>query len=106
MNKLKGVGLIFSVASLEGLAIYLTKLFNKTKNAYYYIGSLIIYAIMIYLISISYSHLPVGVSQLLMSGLVMTFGLLLGVFIFEEKLTKSEWIGIGIIVAGIITTQL
>jgi multidrug transporter EmrE-like cation transporter len=104
--KVKGLALIFSIAALEGLAIYLIKLFNNTKQLYYYIAALVIYAIMIHLISLSYSYLSVGVSQLLLSGLVMMFGLLLGAIMFGEKLSRNEWIGIGIIVAGIIMTQL
>lgn len=106
MNKLKGLVLIFFVACMEGLVIYLIKSFNKTKNIYYYIGSLLIYAIMLYLISLSYSYLTLGMSQLLMSGLVMMFGLLLGTFMFGENMTKQEWMGIGIIIVGIVITQL
>ena len=104
--KVKGLALILAIASLEGLATYLIKLFNKTKHSYYYFGGLIIYAIMAYLASLTYTHLSVGVSQLLMSGLGIMVGLSLGAIIFGEKLSRNEWIGIGIIVAGIIMTQL
>ena len=41
-----------------------------------------------------------------MSGLGIMVGLSLGAIIFGEKLSRNEWIGIGIIVAGIIMTQL
>jgi len=57
--KVKGLALIFSIAALEGLATYFIKLFNKTKHSYYYFGGLIIYAIMAYLASLTYTHLSV-----------------------------------------------
>lgn len=64
------------------------------------------YATSFYLLSLALRTIPVGVAYAIWSGLGVVLIVLIGRFIFGQKLDPAALLGIGLIVAGVIVLQV
>jgi len=77
--------------------------FTKTLPT---IGALLCYAATFYCLSLLLRSIPIGVAYAIWSGLGVVFITLIGVFAFQQRLDLAGYLGIGLIVAGVIILNL
>ena len=98
--------LILMIVLSESIGQYFIKKYNQIPKPIYYIYGIFFYLIVIFILSKVYSNSPLGIVQLLWSGLSVLSVLIIGHFIFGEEITSNEWIGIILIISGIVITQI
>lgn len=64
------------------------------------------YAVAFYLLSLTLRSLPVGVVYAIWSGLGIVGIALIGIFFFKEDLHFWHWMGIGLILTGVLILNL
>lgn len=96
------LGIILSIAFLELIAHLSVKYFHFTekKQYIYYIISIICYSVIAYLLTMSYEHKGIGVTNLIWSGISITVILTAGMVIYDEKPTIYDIIGLSLIISG------
>tara|TARA_R110002124_G_scaffold114463_16_gene269039 strand:+ start:3391 stop:3699 length:309 start_codon:yes stop_codon:yes gene_type:complete len=70
------------------------------------IGALVGFAIALFLLSKTLQTIPVGIVYALWSGVGIVMVTILGVIIFKQNLDTPSYIGIGLILAGVIVLQV
>jgi multidrug transporter EmrE-like cation transporter len=68
--------------------------------------SFVFYIAVVYLLYRSYAYKGVGFVNILWSGMTTILMIAIGYFVFHERLTTVEWIGAGLILAGILLMTL
>ena len=68
--------------------------------------SAVFYIAVVYLLYRSYAYKGVGFVNILWSGMTTILMIAIGYFVFHERLTKMEWTGAGLILAGILLMTL
>ena len=64
------------------------------------------YAAAFYFLSVSLKHIPLGVAYAIWSGLGTVGSVLIGVLVWRETLGPVHLVGIGLIVAGVVTLNV
>ena len=64
------------------------------------------YAAAFYFLSVSLKHIPLGVAYAIWSGLGTVGSVLIGVLVWRESLGPTHLVGIGLIVAGVVTLNV
>lgn len=64
------------------------------------------YAIAFYLLSMTLKYIPVGVAYAVWSGVGIALITLIGWFVFSQTLDWAAWLGIGLIISGVLVLQL
>ena len=77
-------------------------LHNEPDKYHFYFIAVFLYSIVCYLLFLSYSHSGLGIVNILWGGASAILVFLSGVLIFNEKHTHTDYIGIGLIIAGIV----
>ncbi|MEO0343317.1 MAG: SMR family transporter [Pseudomonadota bacterium] len=99
--------LILIVAiTLEVAGTSLLKLSNGFTKLWPTLGALALYAATFYCLSLLLRAIPVGVAYALWAGLGILLITLIGIFAFGQKLDPAGYIGIGLIVAGVVVLNL
>jgi len=98
--------LILMIVLSESIGQYFIKKYNQIPKPIYYIYGVFFYLIVIFILSKIYSNSTLGIVQLLWSGLSVLSVLIIGHFVFGEEITSNEWIGIILILSGVIISQL
>lgn len=95
--------LIVLISFTELIAQSSTKQFyiSNRKNYIYYILSIICYALIIYLLTLSYEHKGMGTTNIIWSGMSILIILLTGIFIYNEKPKDNDILGMILIILGI-----
>jgi small multidrug resistance pump len=70
------------------------------------IGALLGFAIALILLSKTLQFIPVGIVYALWSGIGIVLVTILGVIIFKQHLDTASYLGIGLILAGVIVLQV
>jgi len=70
------------------------------------IGCLIAYAIAYYLVAVSMRELPLNIAYATWCGVGTLCTMLIGVFYFKEKFRRSGYVGLVILLGGIIALNL
>ncbi|BFU65107.1 DMT family transporter [Rodentibacter abscessus] len=91
---------------LEIAATNLLKLSNGFTNPVPTIGSLTLYAIAFYLLSIIFRTLPVGLAYAVWSGVGTVLTAVVAYFAFGQKIDMAGLIGIGLIILGVLIINL
>lgn len=68
--------------------------------------SLVLYAGALILLSVVLKTMPVGVAYAVWSGLGVALVALIGAFAFGQRLDWAAWLGMGLIVAGVLLLNL
>ena len=64
------------------------------------------YALSFYLLSITLKVLPVGIAYAIWSGIGIVVVSLIGLFLFKQHLDLAAYIGIGLIVLGVVVVNV
>lgn len=65
-------------------------------------ASLVLWAGALFLLSIVLKTIPVGIAYAVWSGLGVAFVAMIGFFLFGQRLDAAAWLGLALIVAGVI----
>lgn len=97
------LALILSIAFFELIAQSSIKYFHHTERLHYvyYFIAVICYAVIAYLLSYSYEHKGMGITNLVWSGVSITVILTTGILLYDEKPTIYDIFGMSLIVSGI-----
>lgn len=97
--------LAFSIC-LEIVATNLLKLSDGFTKLLPTVGSLGLYAVSFYLVSIVFRTLPVGLVYAIWSGVGIVLTTLVAYFVFGQRIDTAGLIGIGLIIAGVLVINL
>lgn len=64
------------------------------------------YALAFYLLSLTLKHIPVGVAYAIWSGVGVALITLIGWIVFSQNLDWAAWLGIGLIICGVVVLQV
>lgn len=64
------------------------------------------YAIAFYLLSMTLKYIPVGMAYAVWSGVGIALITLIGWVVFSQTLDWAAWLGIGLIISGVLVLQL
>lgn len=97
------LAIILSIAFFELIAQSSIKYFHKTEKTQYiyYFIAIICYSVIAYLLTLSYEHKGMGVTNLIWSGISITIILTAGMLLYDEKPTIYDVIGLCLIISGI-----
>ncbi|MEM9715089.1 MAG: SMR family transporter [Pseudomonadota bacterium] len=95
------IAIIFEVAGTT-----LLKLSDGFTKLWPTLGALALYAATFYCLSLLLRVIPVGVAYALWSGLGVLLITLIGIFAFGQKLDMAAYIGIGLIIAGVVVLNV
>lgn len=98
--------LILLIVLSESTAQFFIKKYDKIPVLYYYSYGVFFYLLVIFLLTKVYKNTGMGIVQLLWSGLSVISVLMIGHFMFGEKIHSNEWIGMILILSGVIITQI
>lgn len=91
---------------IEVVATNLLKLSNGFTKVVPTVGSLALYGLSFYFLSIIFRTLPVGIVYAVWSGVGIILTALVAYFAFGQKIDTAGMIGIGLIIAGVLVINL
>lgn len=91
---------------LEIVATNLLKLSNGFTRILPTVGSLSLYGLSFYFLSIIFRTLPVGIVYAIWSGVGIILTAIVAYFAFGQKIDLAGLIGIGLIIAGVLVINL
>tara|TARA_B100001287_G_scaffold208068_1_gene177039 strand:- start:105 stop:482 length:378 start_codon:yes stop_codon:yes gene_type:complete len=98
--------IIAAIVISETFAQYYIKQYHEIPSKYYYMMGIGFYTLVVYFLNKSYDYTTMGMAQVLWSGLSCISILMVGRIFFGEKVDANEWIGMTLILLGVIITQL
>lgn len=96
---------IFAVAFFEAIGQSLIAYAHKKKSVAYVILAMVSYCFVTLFLYIANHYKGVGMVNALWSGMSIILMIAIGRFFFAEKIKPGEWIGIGLILSGILLIQ-
>ncbi|MEM0977593.1 MAG: SMR family transporter [Pseudomonadota bacterium] len=90
----------------EVIGTSLLKLSDGFTKLYPTLGALACYAATFYCLSLLLRSIPMGVAYALWSGLGIMLITLIGLFAFGQKLDMAGYVGIGLIIAGVVVLNV
>lgn len=97
--------IILLVSCFEALAQSSVHYANKKNNKWFILIGIICYIIVSFLIYKAYNYKGVGMVNAIWSGMSIVLMVLIGVLVFKEKITTQEYIGIFLILLGMLLTN-
>jgi multidrug transporter EmrE-like cation transporter len=96
------LSIVFSIAFFELIAQSSVKYFHKTEKTQYlyYFIAILSYCVIAYLLTLSYDHKGMGITNLLWSGITIIIILMAGMILYDEKLTNYDIMGLCLILSG------
>jgi multidrug transporter EmrE-like cation transporter len=94
--------IITLISTNEAFAQSSLKYFHKEKKVLYFAAAVFFYALVAYCIFLAYDYKGVGMVNTLWSGMSILFMLIVGVLIFEERISAIEGFGVFLIIIGIV----
>lgn len=95
--------LMVTVAAVfEVISQMLIKRYSISKKLSDLVIAMIMYCIICWYLYQLYSYKAVGVVQALWSGLSIILSLVIGMYMFNEQVTHKDWMGVVLIIAGIL----
>ncbi len=93
---------IFGISICEALAQYYIKCYHIYNHLYAIIIAIILYGFVCFLLYKTYDFKGMGLVNVLWSGMSVLLILTLGIVFFNEKVHLHDWIGIFLVVSGMI----
>lgn len=91
---------------LEIVATNLLKVSDGFTKLYPTLGSLVLYAISFYCVSLVFRTLPVGLVYAIWSGVGIVLTAVVAYFAFGQKIDLPGLLGIGLIICGVLVINL
>lgn len=98
--------LLFTAICGETLANAMLKESDGFKKLYPTIFMCIGYIISFSFLSLTLLHMPLGVAYAIWGGLGTCLTALIGVYFYKEKMSKKKFLGIALIIIGVITMNI
>jgi small multidrug resistance pump len=98
--------LLFSGILFEMLSIMSLKANEHFTRFWPSVSTVACYSIAIYLLSHALTHFPIGTVYAVWCGIGMIIIPLTGAIFFQEKLDATTWIGVGLVLAGVLVLNL
>lgn len=98
--------LLFCSIVLEVFGSTMLKVSDGFKKLSPVICVVICYGLAFYLLSITLKTLPLGVVYATWSGIGTIFTVCVGVFLFKEKMNKKGFVGVGLLVFGLVLMNM
>lgn len=98
--------LLFVSIILEVFGSTMLKLSNGFARVLPVVGVLVGYGLAFYLVSITLQSLPLGVVYATWSGLGTILTVVVGVVFFKDRINKKGYLGIGLLVVGLVLMNL
>lgn len=101
------IGAVFIIILLISLSeclgqSCLKQLFNQPTQRHLFLIAVIFYAIVCYLLVISYQYKGMGIINVLWSGMSILLMVSVGLIFYQETLTRYEVLGVSLIIIGMI----
>lgn len=103
---LRAYGLLLAAICLEVVGTTCLQLSQQFTRKLPVLGMAICYGLSFYLLSLVLKQIPVGIAYAIWSGIGVSLIALIGVAAFGQKLDLPAVVGIGLIVAGVVTINL
>lgn len=84
----------------EGFAQTSIQWAQKYNSRWHLVMALCCYAVVCLCLYVAYHYKGIGIVNALWSGMTIVMMFTIGYFVFGERLTRMEWIGVGFIVLG------
>jgi multidrug transporter EmrE-like cation transporter len=96
------LSIVFLIAFFELIAQSSVKYFHKTEKTQYsyYFIAILSYCVIAYLLTLSYDHKGMGITNLLWSGITIIVILIAGMILYDEKLSNYDIMGLCLILSG------
>ena len=98
--------IIMCIVIAEAIAQYFIKKYTELPRSIYFILGICFYAVVVFFLQKSYLYANMGLANVLWSGLSVISILTVGSLVFGDKITLNEWIGMIVILCGVILTQM
>ncbi|WP_226668139.1 DMT family transporter [Metabacillus litoralis] len=98
--------LLFISIVLEVFGSTMLKFSEGFKKLFPSIFVVVGYGLAFYLLSIVLKTLPLGIVYATWSGIGTIFTVCVGVYLFKEKLNKQGYVGIGLLVVGLVIMNM
>ncbi|GAB6926481.1 multidrug efflux SMR transporter subunit EbrA [Paenibacillus sp. JCM 10914] len=98
--------LLFAAIVTEVVGATLLKLSDGFRRLWPSLGMTVAYGTAFYLLSLALQYLPLGLAYATWSGVGTILTVLVGVYLFREKINKQAVFGIAILVIGIVLLNL
>lgn len=96
-------GLIFGLVALETLGQYLSRKYTDNKDKLWMIMlAVVCYLGIVYILTKTYNYENIGIVNALWSGLALVSVAVVGYFLFEERFSNQDYVGIALILAGVV----
>ena len=101
MNYVPWLSLTMAIISEVGGTIFL-KYSSGFKIWYFSVLSITLYGLAIFLLSLSLEAIELGIAYSIWSGIGTAAAVILGVYLFQEPLLVIQYVGIVVIVGGVV----
>lgn len=91
---------VIAIVFVECAAQYCLKKYASSKVAYWYLLGVLIYAIIAYLIVLSFGYEKMAIVNIMWGGLSALILSLMAYFFYNEELTMKQIVGIVIVLVG------
>lgn len=93
---------VFFTALFEAFAQSSVQWAHRYQSTWHFLLALMCYAVVCFFLYVAYNYQGVGIVNALWSGMTIVMMLAIGYFVFEERLTRWEWVGVAFIVTGML----
>ena len=100
MNML--IPIVIAVGVFEAIAQSCLQKAQKTARRWLILVGLLCYGIVSILLYASYYYKGMGIVNAMWSGISIVLMLFLGRTLFDERVNRVEWIGVGLILIGVV----
>lgn len=98
--------IILMIVICESGAMTCLQLFRREQNQMYFAGAILLYAIICYLLTKTYDYKGVSTVNAVWSGLSVMASTLVGLYIFHEDMGWKDFVGIGMVGAGVMMIKM
>ena len=97
---------VLMVAVFEAVGQSCIKLSRVQQNWWWMSLAMIAYAVVAFGLYMSYAYKGVGIVNALWSGLSVLIMVVIGLLVFKEQISRVEWVGVVLIICGILILSL
>jgi multidrug transporter EmrE-like cation transporter len=97
--------LVLLISMFEAFAQSIIHYAHYYKKKFYIIYGIILYIIIAFLIYKAYNYKGIGMVNAIWSGFSIIFMIIIGTYLFNEKILLNEYIGIFFIIIGVLITN-
>lgn len=96
------VPLVFAVSASEAVAQTLAFLSTRYRSLVFFFLGWVAYLGVLWFLTRAYKHKGIGFVNVLWSAITSILMLLIGHLLFRERLATQEWLGVAVVVVGVV----